>query len=310
MKVLVKPLLYAAPLAAMSSGAVAQPTDGPADCRLELTIDNNVDWRGLYGRGYDVFGSDKSYEVVTVTVRHEGEACDYFVTGISQGGGNESYLNGPYGRLQYDVLQQPSGPSVLSPDFTGNRFSRIYGRFPGGVGVQQFVLYVSIPPEQNVGGGVYSDQVLVRAFTDGLSSPELMDEATFAVYAPVADTLQVESVDAGPGADSLNVDLGNLSPGVERTLDFRLRSNAPVRVGASSRHHGFLAHQASAPGIPYRLVIGGSRIDLASDGPTQAVSGDLSAHTTVPLIIAVDPQDGAAAGTYSDVLTITFQVDR
>ncbi|HBC17129.1 MAG TPA: hypothetical protein DHV50_10545, partial [Erythrobacter sp.] len=182
-----------------TSPLFAQETAGGPECLLELSVDNNVDWRGQLGRGYEVFSGEESYEVVSVVVRHQGQACDYFLTGMPQEGGNENLLTGPYGALAYDVLRQPSGPSLLSPDYAGNELTRLYGRFPDGAGAQQYVLYVAIPPEQNVGGGIYSDQVQLRVFADHFGSPELMDQASFAITAPVADTLEVDSIDAGPG---------------------------------------------------------------------------------------------------------------
>jgi len=44
-------------------------------CALELSVDNSVDWRGLYGRGYEVFEDGESFETVTISVRHRGAAC-------------------------------------------------------------------------------------------------------------------------------------------------------------------------------------------------------------------------------------------
>lgn len=309
MSLLHKLLIGSVAAGVATSPLFAQETAGGPECLLELSVDNNVDWRGQLGRGYEVFSGEESYEVVSVVVRHQGQACDYFLTGMPQEGGNENLLTGPYGALAYDVLRQPSGPSLLSPDYAGNELTRLHGRFPDGAGAQQYVLYVAIPPEQNVGGGIYSDQVQLRVFADHFGSPELMDQASFAITAPVADTLEVDSIDAGPGANTLKIDLGNLAPGVVRVLDFSLRSNAPIRVGANSQNKGVLAHQASAPGIPYSLVVGGNRIDLSSNRLTQSIAGDLSSRTIVPFRIEVEPNYGAAAGTYSDVLTITFQVD-
>jgi len=310
MKLLHKLLIGSAAAGIATSPLFAQKAAGGPECLLELSVDNNVDWRGQLGRGYEVFSGEESYEVVSIVVRHQGQACDYFLTGMPQEGGNQNLLIGPYGALAYDLLRQPSGPSLLSPDYAGNELTRLYGRFPDGAGVQQYVLYVAIPPEQNVGGGIYSDQVQLRVFADRFGSPELMDQASFAITAPVADTLEVDSIDAGPGANTLKIDLGNLAPGVVRVLDFSLRSNAPIRIDATSQNGGLLAHQAGAPGIPYSLVVGGNRTDLSGDYPKQSITGDFSNRSNVSFRIEVEPSPGAAAGTYSDILTITFQVER
>ena len=293
----------------LSSSLHAQDLLVEEDCRLELQIDNNIDWKGPYGRGYDVFDQEQSFEIVTLSIRHRGRACDYFLTGIVEDAGNGQTLLGPSGRLAYDVLIQPSGPSVLSPDYLGDQLSRVRGRFPRGAGIQTITLYVAVPPSQFVQGGAYSGRTIFRLFEDDFGSPELASQAVLGVTVPVASALKVESLEASLGQRDLSVDLGDLSQGADRTLDFSIASNAGVTAQVTSANRGKLAHFANARGIPYRFWLGGHALDLSQGFARHGLAIPSSVATALQVRVAVDPQPSAAAGDYSDTLTVTFVVD-
>ncbi len=296
-------------LTVSSSALQAQDLLDTEECRLELRIDNNIEWKGLYGRGYDVFAGEESFEIVSLFIRHEGAACDYFLTGIVEDGGGTQTLQGPVGQLAFDVLSQPSGPSVLSQDYFGDQLSRLRGRFPRGAGSQQVTLYVAIPPEQFVRGGTYSGRTVFRLFEEELGSPNLADQDVLGIIVPVASTLRVQSREAGPGGRDLSIDLGNLAQGADRTLDFTITSNAAITTEVASANRGELAHFANAPGIEYRLWMGGRQFDLSQPFARQHLEIPSSTGSALPLRVVVNPQPGAAAGEYSDTLTVTFIVD-
>ena len=279
------------------------------ECQLDLQIDNNVDWRGPYGRGYDVFDIEQSFEIVTLSIRHQGRACDYFLTGIDEDGGGKQTLRGPNGQLTYDVLLQPSGPSALSPDYLGDQLSRVRGRFPSGAGIQTVTLYLAVPAGQFVPGGAYSGRTLFRLFEDDFGTPVLAGQAVLGMIVPVTTALKVESRDIGPGQRDLSIDLGDLSRGADHTLDFSVASNAGVTAEVSSANRGKLAHFANAPGIPYRFWLGGQALDLSQPFARRGLSIPGATAASLPVRVAVDPQPDAAAGDYSDTLTITFIVD-
>jgi hypothetical protein len=160
-----------------------------------------------------------------------------------------------------------------------------------------------------VSGGAYSGQPILRAFRNDSDGPDLLDEVTLDVFVPVPPVLSVELADAGPGVRSMDIDLGNLGQSVDRTLFFEVRSNAPITASVSSQNKGLLAHFAGAPGIPYRMLLGDREIKL--DDPTASVSlnDTRTLYKPVPLNIQIDGNANAAAGTYSDIVTVTFVVD-
>lgn len=298
----------------LASLALAQPA-APQDfvelevCRLSVSVDNAVDWRGLYGRGYEVFEPAENFEVVAVQVRHEGPPCRYFLTATPLGEGGSPALQGPGESLLYDLRRLPDGPSILSPDYLGSEFSRIVGQFGAGVQSQVHQIYLAIPASQLVGGGMYGGFAAIRAFRDDPDGPSLADEAGIAISAPVPSVLNVEPADAAPGVRMMNIDLGPLSRPVSQSLGFDIRSNAPVRAHIASQNRGVLAHFAGAPGIPYRVSIGGTAIDLSLASATVNITHSKTLQNLLPMIIIVDGVENAAAGQYSDTMTITFIAD-
>lgn len=303
------PKLCGATVVAMclATAAFAQDLPVDAECRLEVRVENDVEWRGVYGRGYEVFDTAEEFEVVPVTIRHEGAACRYFITAAGITGGGENILSGPQDQLRFDLLSSTNGPALLSPDFTGNPLSRITGAFRAGASSVTIPLYVAIRAGQFVRGGRYYGQADVRVFKDE-NGPELADQTTVGISVPVASVLKVESMDAGPGVKDLTVSLGDLAQGSRRTLTFDVRSNANVTARFDSANAGTLKHSAGAPPIKYQAQLAGVPIDL-----TGAIWQTLPAlgqqNLSVPLTFVVDPQPFAGAGEYWDMLTVTFRAD-
>jgi spore coat protein U-like protein len=293
--------------AAAQDMLVDTAASGP--CQLELQIDNDIEWRGPYGRGYEVFEPGDAFEPVAVSIRHQGAPCRYFLTASMVGAGNQGTLEGPGSGLQFDVRREPQGPSLLSPDITGNALTRLAGQFRGGVGGASLPVYVDVPSGQLAAGGTYRGQVAIRLFRDDEAGPELADEATLGITVPVPSVLKVEADDAPPGTRNLAVDLGELTQGADRLLQFSLRSNAPVSVRFDSRNHGTLAHNFGGPAIPYQLAVNGQAVNLSGTGALHPLTNGPRNGLSVPLAIIVNAQPGAAAGDYSDVLTVTFRAD-
>lgn len=295
--------------ALLPSTGRAQDFVEPEDCDLEITADSAIDWRGLYGRGYEVFEPAEYFEVVMVEIRHVGPPCEFFLTAATINDPIRPSLDGPGGRLAYDLRREPSGPSIFSDDFLGDQFSRISGQFGAGVQSQAAILYLAIPPGQAVGGGAYSGQPILRVFRNDMNGPDLLDEVSINVFVPVPSVLSVELAEAGPGARTMDIDLGNLGRSVDRTVFFEVRSNAQIKASVSSLNKGVLAHFAGAPGIPYRLFLGNREIELENPAASVEINDTLTLYQPVPLKIQVDGNANAAAGAYSDTVTVTFAVD-
>jgi len=103
---------------------------------------------------------------------------------------------------------------------------------------------------------------------------------------------------------NLDVDLGNIAIGTRRSVDFEVESNSPFSIETISASGGSLIHSLTDLKIPYEVSISSSGIlGGHSSGRYKVGSG------TLVLDINVPPVPGAAAGNYSDELTVIFRSD-
>ena len=309
----IKPCLASLAMIVMTSASDAQgqmdALSGTGPCQLELIGDGSVEWRGLYGRGYEVTGYESDFETISVTVRHEGDGCDFILIATPNSGG-ENVLIGAGDRLYWDILSRPSGPSIVSNDFFGNQDRQLLGRFGPGGGAQPLTLFFTIPPGQFVRGGQYNGQALLRLFRVADDAPELVSELPIALIAPVSSILQVRSDDFPVGTQEVRIDLGDLSLPSRRSIDFDLISNATIEVSFVSKNNGVLKHQFDAPGVPYDLRLNGAELSLTGTGRQLLDMAAPDGSREAWIEIFVPPQSSAiAAGRYTDSITVTFTAD-
>lgn len=293
--------LLGAPSLFPTARAQDLPPASAQPCTLELSTDGSVDWRGLYGRGYEVFSEGESFETIMVEIRHSGRACRFYLTGSGT-----KTLTGGGDQLAFDLLDQPNGRSILSPDYLGTPSSQIEGAFGDGTGVQTSPIQLSIPSGQFVRGGLYRGQVLLRLFRQDDAMPVLAAETPLAIISPVASAMRIRSDIFAGGAHESSIDLGSLSDGVDRRVDFEIQTNASIDVTVESAHRGKLAHPYGAPGIAYELSLDGQRLSLDAPSTLRLNPAASRGDFDTELAIRVAPQPNAAAGRYSDSLTLTF----
>ncbi len=300
-------LLLVCPAMPAAAQEDVDPAGGP--CRLELVVGPSVDWLGPLGRGYEVFAGGESYETANIEIRHVGAACRFALTGSPASGSVTPQLTSGSSRLDYDIVASTNGPSLLSPDYFGTQTSRIEGQFQAGTGVQVVPLLVAIPAGQFVRSGSYQGQALLRLFAAEEGSDVLQAEAPIMIATRVPSGLEIRSPDFGPGVRDTSIDLGELSDGVEREVDFAVRSNADVNVSFRSENGGRLAHAHGAPGIPYQLDVAGVPVDPAAGGVIAMPFREDGQEHNVPIRVEVPRSTEArAAGYYRDTLLVTFTV--
>lgn len=301
MKAMARPL--AAVLCAFTAGP-AHAQDFLADegpCELDISGEGSVEWEGVYGRGYDVFGSQVSYEPVELRIRHRGAPCDFFLTAQPLSSGGENAITNGVDRLVYDLRSGTNGPSLLSDQFGGSPSSRLEGRLGGSQNATSLLVSLSVPPSQLVSTGTYTGQVMIQLFREDRGSPRLVAEWPLSIVVPVWARLRITS-DTFGDTHLANIDLGELSSGAQREAIFDVASNAPVDMVLRSANAGALQHDLSPATIPYRVRINGSEVDLAASAASFAIRNASQAR----LEVSVEPDETYLAGNYSDVLTVTF----
>jgi len=101
--------------------------------------------------------------------------------------------------------------------------------------------------------------------------------------------------------------LGEIEPGMRRTLGLQLRSNTDVDVEVSSRNRGRLLRRARDAGsIGYQMNIGGSTVDLGTASSLVLPARVERRGRTSRIEIQVENFENAPAGQYGD--TILFRI--
>lgn len=296
-------IFLAAPIRAQDDMLTAQEP-----CQLELSVEPAGEWMGPYGRGYDVFEAEQAFEPFAVSVRHAGVRCEFFLTASPSDAGNGNVIEGPVGRISYDLLMSTSGPSFLSESYMGTDTSRIEGTFGTGSGLQTANLLLYFAPGQWIAGGRYDGAATIRLFRSDPDGPELVDEISLPIAVDVPASLRIRSDRFAQGTRETMIDLGNLGEGSSTNIGFNVESNADISVTVDSANRGKLSHMAGAPGIPYRLLFEGTDLDLSgATSIRKSVTGRSKGGQAMSFELDVPaPRQLPASGEYTDTLTITF----
>lgn len=282
------------------------PGDQNDNCKIEIVQSPSVDWRGLRGRGYEIFDPTQTYEPFELHLRHTGNACRFHVALSPQGGNAElPGVNG--GALAFDVVSGPGGRSLLSKTYGGTDTSIITGEAPAGDWRTVLQLYLAIPPRQMALAGRYTGGVVARLFAEdkrGVSSPVSEASALFSAYVPGQVRTRLDGMAAG---GTLSLDFGELGLLPSRSLNLHLETNDEVTIALSSTNGGKLLHQSGKVGVPYSVRAG--NVDVAMSGRTilPLSASDAVGGYNMPLVLNVDKAAGTlVAGQYKDTLIVTI----
>lgn len=279
--------------------------DGP--CRIEIAQGASVQWRGIRGRGYEIYDRARTFEIFEIPLRHTGAACRFHVT-LSPQGGSATLTGGAGGDpLQYDVVSTPDGRSLLSQSYAGNETSILSGEMNAGTWETTLQLYLAIPPGQLVRAGEYRGGAMIRLFQSsngGLATP--VSEAIVSFYAAVPAQVRAR-LDGQSGGASLSMNFGDLRQSPVRSVELELSSNAQVGVSLSSVNNGRLMHESGRVGVPYSVTLSNTPLPLSGTTRLPMATGRSGQEIAIPLTVAVGPVTGTlVAGRYNDTLTVTI----
>jgi hypothetical protein len=106
------------------------------------------------------------------------------------------------------------------------------------------------------------------------------------------------------------VDLGDLSHGIGALpLKLYVQSTRGYTVSLESQNAGQLKLQGTSWAIPYQLSLGDRAVPLTGVGTYLSPSGSGAVPDSLPLRFVVEDTRNMRAGTYSDVITITIEVN-
>ena len=271
------------------------------ECSASIRSAPSFVWRGASGRGYET-GAPSMWQDGMVRVEVSSGTCAYSLVVDP----STSTLSGASGTLELVLSRDPGGMDLASTSvdpasspFTG----------AGSTGdVDEFPIYLSLPAGQSIEAGEYAGTIPVQLFLvkDGIAVQA--DEAAIDVYASVGARLAVSA----PGFSSgvADIDLGDISEGFSRAMQFEIAGNAPVSVSVSSLNRGALKHERAEVYVPYRASLDGIVMDTSSGMDSTRLDISPSRTETVFLELSADPVYTPVAGVYTDVLTLAFRSDR
>ncbi len=105
------------------------------------------------------------------------------------------------------------------------------------------------------------------------------------------------------------LDFGELETGETKKSVVMVKTNAQLRVYATSDNNGQLKHETmpNAPGVPYIAYLDGQRLDLAAGTPQEVEDGPGKGDPHISkLLVEIGVVNVPWAGTYEDVLTLHF----
>ena len=277
------------------------PMASEEECSASIRSAPSFVWRGASGRGYET-GSPPMWQDDMVRVEVLSGTCTYSLV-LDSGA---SILSGGSGTLELVLSRDPGGMDLatMSVDPASSPFAGA-----GSAGdVDEFPIYLSLPAGQSIEAGEYAGSIPVLLFLvkDGVSVQA--DQAVIDVYASVGARLAVSA----PGFSSgvADIDLGDISKGFSRALQFEIAGNAPVSVSVSSLNRGALKHERAEVYVPYRASLDSIVMDISSGMDSTRLDISPSRVETVDLKLSADPINKLVAGLYSDVLTLSFRSER
>jgi spore coat protein U-like protein len=256
----------------------------------------------------------------TITIRHRGIACVYFVTFSPGQSGNFAARAARSGAnaLPYQIYDSMTSRNVLK-DLTANPSLAevLTGSFAasGTTWTTQNLTYtVHLPAGQLPPAGTYTDTITMDVYVGTPASHGARQQrVTFAISVAMSPSLDVALVATGAPFNSASTaftfDFGVLSTGGSRGADLVVRANSLNTISITSLNGGVMKN--TDPGddsaIPYQLLVNGSAIALpaatprpiASSAPATSFSGNRYGISAV-----IGSWGWATEGSYSDVLTV------
>ncbi|MDA3812504.1 MAG: spore coat protein U domain-containing protein [Spirochaetaceae bacterium] len=268
---------------------------------------------------YDLNGG---VEVIqTLTLRHKGDALEYFLTFSSGTSGlwNNRVVSNSGNNLNYQIYRDSSKIDILK-DINDNPAANeiISGSFAQSGGFQYTTISYSIhvPNGQFDLAGTYSDSFDVKLYSGNLASYISEGSKSFSLKVTMPTSLELSITYPGVSFDdtstAMDLNFGILTAGSSRSADAVVRTNSPYSMFILSEKGGKLTHTDPMVTdiVPYTFSFNGGTIALSGTIPIQVISGATVTPwegTRYPLNVKIGDFGMAAEGYYSDNIIITIQ---
>jgi hypothetical protein len=256
--------------------------------------------------------------VSSMTIRHTGVACSYFITFAPGSSGvftNRTAKNGT-NVLNYQIYDNITNKNILE-DLTGSPGTAnvLSGSFGAGTLTQIFSFTSYIAPGQLPIPAAYTDAIRMdiyigtiashgasvrnRTFTETLTVPALLDIS----IVPTGNIFNVSSV-------SLPFNFGTLSTGENQGCDFLIRSNGINTVTVTSTNGQIMknGNVGDTSSIPYTFKFNSTTYALPKATAIKVVTSQPKTVVTgarYPILVTIGTIGWVSQATYSETLTFT-----
>jgi len=292
-------LTLAAPGLAQAAGQ--QSSDpSPSDCRVRV----NAAPSAWIIRGYDPFGSSRPEDTFGVTFTNDGQSDCRFAPvfnleqppfGLARSTGSPSC----YALVSMFDSQDVTPRTVSTPRRPSQREITLAPNES-----RTLLFHLEADANDIKEAGTFTQEVTLEAQDDQMT--------------PLGGTRLVLGLDVLPsariglaGAYTMSnghavVDLGELRKGPAPVpLQVRVNSTGRYSLNVSSENQGRLRLGASEWYVPYSLSIGGMDVALSGTDTLSGPTGEGLTRDALPIHFRIDDVAGRAAGTYSDLISIS-----
>lgn len=285
-------------LVAFSGNAKASEIESqnrPCDAFINAS---SFDWDGIQGRGYSS-DAREIWQEETVSFSIIEEGCSFALTVDS----HSLSIKGP---SSIDIVLGSSPRSSLFDVSSNPVASPFMGSGKAGENVE-FPIFVSLAEGQDLIAGEYEASVPIDLFAIENGVSRRLDRSYLNFRIIVSARLSV--IADGYTGQSISVDLGDISNGFRKDISLLVESNTPVSLAVTSQNRGRLKHEKADVSIPYRTYLNGEIVDLNSSFFSQAMVMDANFQRNFDFSLEGQKigADKGVAGSYSDLLTVTFR---
>jgi hypothetical protein len=247
--------------------------------------------------GYDALSGGDYLEPIRLRLRNRGDETCGGVLRISRTASFDQ-LDGPQGNyMNYSIVDPTNIGSVLLDPVTQQGQALPISVAAGAT--------VEIRPRLLVPGGQSGRQgryyaTLLAKVDQGANVPSV--ETEFNVSAQVQSRVQANFV----GGRNAQLDLGELSPALSRSINMQVRATADIDIEISSEHQGNLKHEQGSALIPYSMTVANRAIDLSDTSSFNMPLANGIRGQNLPVTVTVGQFSNAPVGEYGDVVTFTI----
>jgi hypothetical protein len=265
------------------------------------------------------YGPDNGLIVVsTMTIRHTGAACSYFITFSAGNSGVFTSRTATSGanKLNYQIYDNITNKNILE-NLTANpgQSNVLSGSFASGnaTQIQTFTSYFAA--NQLPTSGTYTDSIRMDIYIGTVASHGAsVRNRTYAVSITVPTLLDIAIVPTGSPfnvADgSMTFNFGTLSNGESLSADFMVRSNYLNTVKVTSTNGQVLKNTISGDTsqVPYTFAFNSGSVILPAGTPVNVVTSQPATPATgkrYPMSVTIGTVGWQTATTYTDIITFT-----